>query len=108
MTDASAPNTIVLVHGFWVTPRSWENFIAHYEAPGYRVIAPAYPGFEVEVETLNRDTTPIEQVTVPKIIDRFERVLRELDTPPILIGTRPAAHSFRFCSITDMARAVWP
>ena len=86
MTDASARNTIVLVHGFWVTPRSWENFIGHYEALGYRVIAPAYPGFEVEVEALNRDTAPIEQVTVPKIIERFESVIRELETPPILIG----------------------
>jgi pimeloyl-ACP methyl ester carboxylesterase len=77
---------IVLVHGFWVTPRSWENFIGHYEALGYRVLAPAYPGFEVEVEALNRDPTPIEQVTVPKIIERFESVIRELETPPILIG----------------------
>src|SRR5215213_2049948 len=42
----SAPDTIVLVHGFWVTPRSWEHWIAHYESKGYRVIAPAYPGFE--------------------------------------------------------------
>jgi pimeloyl-ACP methyl ester carboxylesterase len=85
-TDASAPNTIVLVHGFWVTPRSWENFIGHYEALGYRVIAPAYPGFEVEVEALNHDTTPIEQLTVPKIIERLESVIRELETPPILMG----------------------
>jgi pimeloyl-ACP methyl ester carboxylesterase len=81
-----APNTIVLVHGFWVTPRSWENFIRHYEARGYRVIAPAYPGFDVEVEALNRDPSPVEQVTVPKIIERYEAVIRELETPPILIG----------------------
>jgi hypothetical protein len=24
-TDLAAPDTIVLVHGFWVTPRSWEK-----------------------------------------------------------------------------------
>jgi pimeloyl-ACP methyl ester carboxylesterase len=47
------PNTIVLVHGFWVTPRSWERWVDHYIARGHRVIAPAYPGFEVEVEALN-------------------------------------------------------
>jgi hypothetical protein len=23
----TAPGTIVLVHGFWVTPRSWENWV---------------------------------------------------------------------------------
>ena len=42
------PDTIVLVHGFWVTPRSWEHWKAHYEAKGYRVLAPGYPGFEIE------------------------------------------------------------
>jgi pimeloyl-ACP methyl ester carboxylesterase len=80
------PNTIVLVHGFWVTPRSWEHWVDHYTARGHRVIAPAYPGFEVEVEALNADPTPIEQVTVPAIIDHLEQVIGELDVPPILIG----------------------
>ncbi|MBC7895630.1 MAG: alpha/beta hydrolase [Cytophagaceae bacterium] len=78
--------TVVLVHGFWVTPRSWEHWITRYESQGYRVIAPAYPGFEVEVEALNRDTTPIEQVTIPKIVEKIESIIRELDTPPILMG----------------------
>ncbi|MES3036192.1 MAG: alpha/beta hydrolase [Gemmatimonadota bacterium] len=81
-----APDTIVLIHGFWVTPRSWEHWITHYEAKGFRVIAPAYPGFDVEVEALNRDTTPIEQVTVPQIIARLKDIVRECETPPILIG----------------------
>lgn len=83
---AKSPDTIVLVHGFWVTPRSWEQWIAHYEAKGYKVIAPAYPGFEVEVESLNQDPTPVEKVTVPEIIAHFESVIGALDTPPILMG----------------------
>jgi pimeloyl-ACP methyl ester carboxylesterase len=86
MTDSSTRQTIVLIHGFWVTPRSWENWIAHYEARGHRVIAPAYPGFEVEVEALNADPSPIEAVTVPQIIEHLEAVVGGLDAPPILIG----------------------
>src|SRR3954447_17363505 len=85
-TDASTPDTIVLIHGFWVTPRSWEHWIRHYEGRGYRVVAPAYPGFEVEVEALNADPSPIEAVTVPQIIEHLERVVGELDPAPILIG----------------------
>jgi pimeloyl-ACP methyl ester carboxylesterase len=81
-----APDTIVLVHGFWVTPRSWENWISHYENRGFRVIAPSYPGYEVEVEALNADPTPILQTTVPQIIGHYESVIRELDSPPIIIG----------------------
>jgi len=80
------PDTIVLIHGFWVTPRSWEHWKARYEAAGYNVIAPAYPGFEVEVEALNADTTPIEQVTVPQIVEHLESVVGALDSPPIIMG----------------------
>lgn len=86
MSANGKPDTIILVHGFWVTPRSWEHWISRYEARGYRVIAPAYPGFEVEVEALNQDPTPIEQVTVPQIIARLEEIVKSLDTLPILMG----------------------
>ena len=82
----SPPNTIVLIHGFWVTPRSWEHWITHYEGRGFRVLAPAYPGFDVEVESLNADPSPIEKVTVPAIIEHLESVVGGLDAPPILIG----------------------
>ena len=82
----TGPDTIVLIHGFWVTPRSWEHWVTHYEAKGYRVIAPAYPGFEVEVEALVADPTPIENVTVPEIISHLKSVIDALDKPPILMG----------------------
>jgi pimeloyl-ACP methyl ester carboxylesterase len=83
---SEAPDTIVLVHGFWVTPRSWEDWIAHYEKRGFTVLAPAYPGLEVEVEALNADPSPIEALTVPKIIEHLESVIEPLATPPIIIG----------------------
>ncbi len=82
----SRPDTIVLIHGFWVTPRSWEHWIAHYEARGFTVHAPAYPGFDVEVEALNADPAPIEAVTVEQIVERLEGLVRGLAAPPILIG----------------------
>jgi pimeloyl-ACP methyl ester carboxylesterase len=81
-----SPDTIVLVHGFWVTPRSWEEWIAHYEAKGFRVLAPAYPGFEVEVEALNADPTPVQEVTVEAILDHLVSVVGTCDREPIIIG----------------------
>jgi pimeloyl-ACP methyl ester carboxylesterase len=78
--------TIVLIHGFWVTPRSWEHWKARYESKGHRVLTPAYPGFEAEVEALNADPAPIEAVTVPEIIGHLEEVVRGAGPDPILIG----------------------
>ena len=83
---AGTDTPIVLIHGFWVTPRSWEHWITHYEQRGHQVIAPAYPGFEVEVEALNADTSPIEALTVPAILEHLGSAIDSLDTPPILMG----------------------
>ena len=86
MPNSRRPDTIVLIHGLWMTPRSWEHWIGRYEERGFRVLAPAYPGFEVEVEALNADPSPIEAVTVPQIIEHLETVVGALDAPPVLIG----------------------
>jgi hypothetical protein len=68
--DPAAPDTIVLIHGLWMTPRSWEQWIPYYQSRGYRVLAPTYPGFEVEVEALRADPSPIETLTVPETVFR--------------------------------------
>ncbi|HMG39959.1 MAG TPA: alpha/beta hydrolase [Acidimicrobiales bacterium] len=89
MTDdnpSPAPDTIVLIHGFWVTPRSWEEWAARYEARGFTVLTPAYPGFEVEVEALNADPSPVEALTAPAVIEHLESVVGSLPSPPILMG----------------------
>lgn len=43
-------DTIVLIHGLWLTPRSWEKWTERYSSGGYKVLAPAWPGLEAEVE----------------------------------------------------------
>jgi esterase/lipase len=70
-TAPSAPDTIVLVHGFWVTPRSWEKWVEHYEGKGYRVLTPTYPGFEGGVEALREDPSPIEALTLPAVVEHI-------------------------------------
>ena len=84
-TPAHKP-PIVLIHGVWVTPRSWEDWKAHYEAKGHEVHTPAYPGFEVEVEALNADPTPIVELSIPDAVAKIEELIRGLDEPPILMG----------------------
>ena len=52
MTENSPSTTIVPIHGLWLTPRSWEHWINRYTERGHRVLAPAWPGMEIEVEAL--------------------------------------------------------
>jgi pimeloyl-ACP methyl ester carboxylesterase len=83
---STAPETIVLIHGLWMTPRSWEHWAARYEERGHTVVAPAWPGLEVEVEELNRDPSPIAELELEQIVDYYDEFIRRLESPPIIIG----------------------
>jgi pimeloyl-ACP methyl ester carboxylesterase len=89
MTDASPAGTIVLIHGLWMTPLSWEKWTERYQAQGYRVIAPAWPGLDSGVQQIRRDASDAAGIGLGEVIDRYEDVIRSLDEPPIIIG-----HSF--------------
>jgi pimeloyl-ACP methyl ester carboxylesterase len=84
--DPTAPDTILLIHPIWMTPRCWENWIERYKTRGFKVIAPAYPGLEVEVEQLRRDPSPIEKLTLEQTTHHYETIIRALPRPPIIMG----------------------
>ncbi len=79
--------TIVLVHGAWLNSKSWDAWKAHYEAKGYSVIAPDWPGDERAPAELRADPRPeLAAVGQRAIIDHYERIIRALPEAPILIG----------------------
>jgi pimeloyl-ACP methyl ester carboxylesterase len=84
-TDSS---TVVLIHGMWMTPRSWDNWIDHYSDRGYRALAPGWPGV-TDPEQVRRDPSPLKGLGINAVVDHYDRIIRELDRPPIIIG-----HSF--------------
>ena len=77
---------IVLIHGLWLTPRSWENWKARYEQRGHKVHVPAWPRMQGEVEALRRDPSVMNGLGLPEVVDHYERIIRLLDTPPVIIG----------------------
>jgi pimeloyl-ACP methyl ester carboxylesterase len=85
-TVKAKPDTIVMIHGLWMTPRSWEHWKERYEARGYTVHAPAWPGFEGEVEALNADPSPMKDLRAETVIDSYEAFINGLDGDPIIMG----------------------
>ena len=80
-TNSGPPDAIVLIHGLWMTPRSCEQWIPRYESRGLRVLAPAYPGFEVEVEALRADPSPIAKLTIGEVADHYDAIIRGSPQP---------------------------
>jgi len=81
--------TIVLIHGLWLTPKSWKGWIDRYQRAGYNVIAPPWPGLSSDVEAVRHHPEVLKGLTIKKIVDHYERIIRVLERPPILMG-----HSF--------------
>jgi pimeloyl-ACP methyl ester carboxylesterase len=79
---------VVLIHGMWMTPRSWDSWVEHYRDRGYNALAPGWPGVKDPEETRN-DPTALRGLGVGRIVDHYDSIVRELDRPPIIIG-----HSF--------------
>jgi pimeloyl-ACP methyl ester carboxylesterase len=78
--------TIVLIHGLWMTPRCWDLYRRFYEGRGYRVLTPAWPRMQGEVDEIRRDPSALAGLGLLEIADHYEKFVRSLDEPPILMG----------------------
>jgi pimeloyl-ACP methyl ester carboxylesterase len=78
--------TIVLIPGLWLTALSWELWVQHYTDKGYCVIAVNWPGMEGDIEQLRRDPSSFSSLGLTDVLDHYEQIIRELESPPIIIG----------------------
>jgi pimeloyl-ACP methyl ester carboxylesterase len=91
MTDTKT-DTVVLIHGLWMTPLAWEHWVERYQARGFSVLTPGYPGIgqgEAGLRALRDNPDAVADVGVREIMDSLTELIDKLDTAPIIMG-----HSF--------------
>ena len=85
--DAAKKPIIVLVHKVWQTPRSWEAWMDRFQKAGHDVLAPSWPGVGAEAEEIRVSRSAlVGSVRLDAVVDHYERIIRSLETPPILMG----------------------
>jgi pimeloyl-ACP methyl ester carboxylesterase len=80
---------IVLIHGAWLTPRSWENFEQYFKDKGHEVFLPEWPRKADGVEAQRRDPSGLAGMGIKEIVDHHDAFIRQIPEQPIIIG-----HSF--------------
>lgn len=78
--------TVVLIPGLWMTALCWEHWVKHYSDKGYCVLARSWPGMEGDIEQLRSDPGSFASLGLKEVVDHYEQIVRELETPPIIIG----------------------
>jgi alpha-beta hydrolase superfamily lysophospholipase len=81
--------SLILIHGAWLSSRSWENFADYFGKRGFAVSAPEWPRKHGDVEQLREDADALAGLGLTEIVDHYEALIRGLEQPPVLIG-----HSF--------------
>ncbi|AWB94753.1 alpha/beta hydrolase [Agromyces badenianii] len=88
MTATKTP--IVLIHGLWMTPASWNTWAEYFRARGHEVIVPGWPGIDDrEVADIRSNPEALKGIGLAQIADHYERIIRALPEKPIIMG-----HSF--------------
>jgi len=77
---------LMFIHGAWLSARSWETYADHFGKKGYDVSAPEWPRKHGDVEEMRKTAADSEGLGVKEIVDHYEGLIRELDSPPVLIG----------------------
>src|SRR5215471_13200351 len=67
----NTPDTVVVIHGLWMTPLCWEHWVPRYQQRGLKVLAPAWPGMDADVEKLRGDTSGIDRLTAGEVVDHY-------------------------------------
>jgi pimeloyl-ACP methyl ester carboxylesterase len=80
---------MVLIHGAWLSARSWENFADYFTKRGYSVETPEWPRKHGDVEELREDAEEIAGLGIAEIVDHFDALIRDRDPQPVIVG-----HSF--------------
>ncbi len=80
---------LLLIHGAWLSARSWERFEEFFERRGYAASAPEWPRKDGDVEELRENEEALAGLGLSEIVDHYEQLIRRLDASPVLIG-----HSF--------------
>ena len=88
--DRTEQATIVLVHGLWMTPKSWDTWAERFRAQGHEVIVPGWPGiYDRSVTDIRSNPAALKGSGLKQIADHYERIIRALPRKPIIMG-----HSF--------------
>ena len=97
---------IVLIHGLWLTPRSWEGWKARFEQRGHEVLAPAWPRMEREVEALRRDPSVLNGLGIAEVVDHYDRIIRGLGAAGVALSPAPVKGVLRLPPA--LLRTVFP
>jgi len=84
--NASSATPVVFVHGLWLLPSSWDNWVTLFEEAGYVGLTPDWPDDPETVEEARANPDVLAGKTLKQVADHTTEVINALDKKPAVIG----------------------
>ncbi|TMR06909.1 alpha/beta hydrolase [Actinomadura soli] len=84
--NASHNTPVVLIHGLWLLPSSWANWVAFFKQAGYAPLTPDWPDDPETVEAARANPGVLAKKSLKQIADHTTEIVNALDKRPVLIG----------------------
>jgi len=77
---------IVLIHGLWVLPSSWDNWVDYFDGEGYAGLTPDWPDDPETVEQARANPDVLAKKTLKQVADHTAEVIAALERKPAVMG----------------------
>jgi pimeloyl-ACP methyl ester carboxylesterase len=84
--NSSGKTGVVFIHGLWLLPSSWDNWVTLFEEHGYAGVTPIWPGDPDTVEEARANPDALARNTLGAIADHTAAVIAALDKKPAVMG----------------------
>src|SRR3954468_2366544 len=84
--NQSGKAPVVFIHGLWLLPSSWDNWVQLFEEAGYAAVTPSWPDDPDTVEAARANPEVFANKTLRQIADHTADVIAELDRKPAVMG----------------------
>jgi non-heme chloroperoxidase len=84
--NATTATPVVLIHGLWLLPSSWANWVDFFTEAGYAPLTPVWPDDPATVEEARANPNVFANKTLKQVADHTTEVINALKKKPVVMG----------------------
>ena len=84
--NASGNTPVVFIHGLWLLPSSWNNWVEFFEENGYAGLTPDWPDDPETVEVARAEPEVLAKKSLRQVADHTAEVIGRLKEKPAVMG----------------------
>jgi non-heme chloroperoxidase len=84
--NASGNTPVVLIHGLWLLPSSWNNWVEFFDQEGYAALTPDWPDDPETVEVARAEPEILAKKNLEQVAAHTAEVIGGLQNKPAVMG----------------------